>query len=72
MKEFDIEEAKAGKPVCTRDGRPVRIICWNVKDEIAPILALVTEKDKEVPYLYLKDGRMYVNETHFPRDLMMK
>lgn len=29
LKEFDIEAAKAGKPVCTRDGRKARIICFD-------------------------------------------
>lgn len=72
MKEFDIEKAKNGAKVCTRNGNPARIVCWDVKDELSPILALVTEKGIEVPYLYLKDGRMYVNETHFPKDLMME
>lgn len=27
LKEFDLEAAKSGKPVCTRDGRKARIIC---------------------------------------------
>lgn len=28
MKPFNLEEAKAGKPVCTRDGRRVEIISF--------------------------------------------
>ena len=32
LKEFDLEAAKAGKPVCTRDGRKARIICFDAKD----------------------------------------
>lgn len=31
LKPFDLEAAKAGKPVCTRDGRKARIICFNAK-----------------------------------------
>lgn len=31
MKPFDLEAAKAGAPVCTRSGKPVRIICWDMK-----------------------------------------
>lgn len=42
MKPFNIKEAKEGKPVCTRDGKPVRILCL---DKIHPgeksIIALV-------------------------------
>ena len=29
MKPFNLEEAKAGKPVCTRDGKHVKILDWN-------------------------------------------
>ena len=31
MKPFNLEQAKAGAPVCTRDGQPVRIICYDRK-----------------------------------------
>ena len=30
-KPFNLEEAKAGRPVCTRNGQEVRIICFNAK-----------------------------------------
>lgn len=26
MKEFDLEKAKAGEPIVTRDGRPARLL----------------------------------------------
>ena len=32
MKPFNLEKAKAGKPVVTSDGRPARIICWDKED----------------------------------------
>ena len=42
MKPFNLEQAKAGAPVCTRDGQPVRIICYDLKgNKNYPILALV-------------------------------
>jgi hypothetical protein len=42
LKPFDLEAAKAGKPVCTRDGRKARIICFNAKTLCDyPIIALV-------------------------------
>lgn len=46
LKPFDLEAAKAGKPVCTRDGRNVRIIAFDAKrkDE-KNIIALVPSKD---------------------------
>ena len=43
MKEFDLEAAKAGKKVMTRDGRNVRIVCFDMKDPVKPIVALVEE-----------------------------
>ena len=38
MKEFDIELAKQGHPVCTRDGRKVRVLCYDAltEDGMAP------------------------------------
>ena len=41
MKPFDLEEAKAGKPVCTRDGRKVEIISFEHPIKGYPILAKV-------------------------------
>lgn len=42
MKPFNLEQAKAGAPVCTHDGRPVRIVCYDLKGyKNYPILALI-------------------------------
>ena len=42
MKPFNLEQAKAGAPVCTRNGQPVRIVCYVLKGyKDYPILALV-------------------------------
>lgn len=43
LKPFDLEAAKAGKPVCTRDGHKARIICFDYNGETGdyPIVALV-------------------------------
>ena len=43
LKEFDLEAAKSGKPVCTRDGHKARIICFDYNGETGdyPIVALV-------------------------------
>mgnify|MGYP006916071273 CR=1 FL=1 len=73
MKEFDYEKAKAGAPVCTRDGRPARIVCWDALGGDLPILALVAEmstlgNEEELAYWYTKDGKSY--EGH-EDDLMM-
>lgn len=41
LKEFNIKAAKAGKPVCTRDGRKVRILCYDLKGAKYPIVAAI-------------------------------
>lgn len=46
MKPFDLEAAKAGKPVCTRDGRKARIICFDAKRKDGKnIMALIPSKE---------------------------
>lgn len=44
FKPFNLEEAKAGKPVCTRDGRKARIICFDRVGDF-PIVALTDDRD---------------------------
>ena len=68
LKSFDIEAAKAGKPVCTRDGRKARIICFD-KAGVYPIIALVQEEGMETCHFYAKDGKC-VDYKH-KYDLMM-
>ena len=42
MKNFDLEAAKRGAAVCTRDGRNARIIAFDCKGYVRkPILALI-------------------------------
>ena len=43
LKPFDLKAAKAGKTVCTRDGRKARIICFDRKGDMS-ITALITNK----------------------------
>lgn len=46
FKPFDLEAAKAGKPVCTRDGRKARIICFDAKRKDGKnIMALIPSKE---------------------------
>ncbi len=48
MKPFDIELAKQGNPVCTRDGRAVRILCYDfISPENNPIIVLVKINEKQ-------------------------
>lgn len=56
LRPFDLEAAKAGKPVCTRDGRKVRIICFDrtTYDNYTTIIACALSKDgkDENPLIY--------------------
>lgn len=69
LKPFDIQKAKEGKPVCTRDGRKARIICFDTKGDVCPIIALVEENGIEAAYHYDKEGRNAYNKSEL--DLMM-
>lgn len=59
MKPFNLEAAKAGKPVITRDGREARIICFDRKDRDFPLVAVcdVEGGGGEAVYCCDKDGR---------------
>lgn len=69
LKPFDLEAAKAGKPVCTRDGRKARIICFDAKCN-KPIVALIYDCNKETVFQYLESGRFFVDQID-KYDLMM-
>lgn len=69
LKEFDLEAAKAGKPVCTRDGRRARIICWDKKGS-APIVALIEHEDSEIALSYYNNGKHMIRDNS-DNDLMM-
>lgn len=72
MKPFDLEEAKKGAPVCTRDGHSARIICWDVKDSTYPIIALVNNDDNEVDISVTERGSYYEdNQRTSQYDLFM-
>lgn len=70
MKEFNLEEAKKGKPVCTRDGRKARIICFDFKRPEFPIVAAIEYNGYgEQLFTYKLDGRC--SEDIDEDDLMM-
>lgn len=77
MKPFDLEAAKAGKPVCTRDGRKVRIISFDrkflFKGVSYPIIALVEDTAKEETiYGYNEKGKVMIeDDATYKDDLMM-
>lgn len=72
LKKFDLEAAKAGKPVCTRDGRKARILCYDLKGAKYPIVAAIETQDyiAESISAYDKNGR-FVHDKENNNDLMM-
>lgn len=70
LKEFDLEAAKAGKLVCTRDGRKARVICWDIEYRDNPIAAAVFMGECETVYLYTDKGEYNKGEED-ELDLMM-
>lgn len=61
MKPFDLEAAKNGAAVCTRDGRDARIICFDRKLDCnsveRQIIALIERDYKEILEIFTKDGK---------------
>lgn len=73
LKTFDINKAREGKPVCTRDGRKARIICFDAKCDNSPIIALIENGKNEEVHKFHKDGKLFgldEDEESF-KDLMM-
>lgn len=69
LKPFDLEAAKAGKTVCTRDGRKARIICFD-RDWDMHIVALVSDPLGESVHYYLSNGKVDFDKQN-DEDLMM-
>ena len=72
MKPFDIEKAKAGEAVCTRDGRDVRIVCYDKAGDDYPILALVMVDDHEIMHSFSVSGYQLSKGVQSKSDLFMK
>lgn len=69
MKKINIELAKQGKSVCTRDGRKARIICFDaVSKGNYPIIALIEDNGYEVVFYYNENGESNIGPDF---DLMM-
>ena len=74
---FDVERAKRisngeeeGK-IVTRDGKEVRIICFDLKNDKYPIIGLVKEGDKEAPETFKKNGIYTPDEKECEYDLFL-
>ena len=68
LKPFDLEAAKAGKPVCTRDGRKA-IFLTTLSNKNFPVVAIVSCGQEENIYQYDIDGVCDEHDNNL--DLMM-
>ena len=59
MEPFNLEEylKNPNRPIVTRDGKSVRIVCANREGWEKKIIALVNVKGKERVYIYFPNGR---------------
>lgn len=71
MKPFNLELAKAGHPVQTRDGRKARIISFDKKGTAYPIVVLMQERGREVTIHVTENGNFYANKEKDDLDLVM-
>lgn len=71
MRNFNLNEAKNGAPICTRDGKPARIICWDKKGN-SPIVALIPHEEVAVEKIetYTTEGKWSTSYSS-SLDLMM-
>ena len=75
LKPFDLQKARKGKPVYTRDGRKARIVCFDrkfiYKGQDYCIIALISDGPySESVYSYTEDGLFNPNNIH-NNDLIM-
>lgn len=73
IKPFDLEKAKAGEPVMTRDGCKARVICFDREEVDFPLVALVTDPESGTETLetYRADGRYTIAVAVTDLDLVM-
>lgn len=71
-RQFNLQEARNGKPVRTRDGREARILTFDAHNEKYPIIALVmSDTCDEFPHSYTVEGRAWVSGCDDGMDLVM-
>ena len=70
MKPFNLEEAKAGKPVCTRDGHEVEILKWDAMGE-QPLVGIIKFPIRDTATNWTEEGKLDASiESDY--DLFMK
>lgn len=70
-KPFDLDAAKNGARLVTRDGCPARIVCWDRKNDSRKLIALVDSKCKEDVVTLTNNGCFYSNGAPHECDLFI-
>ena len=72
MRQFNLEEAKAGKPVQTKEGDDVRLLCFDRHNQEYPLIGLIQleDGDEEIK-TYTSEGKVLA-ECESDSDLFMK
>lgn len=71
MKPFNLEKAKQGAKVITREGMKVEILTFSRRHPYFPIVALVDDGDRDEICMYTNEGRYYKTSQDSYLDLMM-
>lgn len=72
MKNFDLSAAIGGAPVCTREGKTARVICYDRRGSVdTRIMALLNDGEYESVEYYTENGELIRDETT-GKDLMMR
>lgn len=71
---FDIEKAKQGAKVMTKDGHNVRILCYDSRccNSRQPIIAEIDEREGVQLTTYAEDGTYLFNKAKSNYDLMIE
>lgn len=72
LKPFDLEKAKAGAKVVTRDGRDIRIICFDKKGKYPIVGLLEILFDEESMLQFSEDGKYFGVADESIYDLFME
>jgi hypothetical protein len=72
LRPFDLDRAKAGDKVVTRDGRPVRIVCFDkISSTGRPIIGLIKCCNCESSDIFKTNGKFLDSEEECSLDLFM-
>ena len=72
MKEFDLEKAKAGLGVCTREGGYAKITTFDNNCSIFPITAIFEHFESEKISVFTNKGAYRSDGAECVYDLMLK